>query len=408
MTRKQKPKEIYTFTRLLELVQQLRDREPVEYRNNLFSWQGTDKTIDGLNVQAERGSANSTVIFNFRHPGQCRNYCSLLGRVVDGQAYTQYVPHFSTSYYSKKLQRFLPWDLPDGCKVELRVRMVTLNADGSVAKDDPTGWFSGYRRDEGRGRDGYVVIRDSDGKALLGEQERENLGYVVRFPVQEALGIAPDSVSPREWFDSMVGPHWNSSRVRLLAIKAYKEALRIVGEHPHMKIALYPMAESKIEDKRGAVRIGKGLVKSHVLERDSDMEPIMYWMPELCLYWLEQSSNVYAPPEVKFIYVTIPPHGCRLLHMDCEKIPDAGKTFRHGKRTAPSAYQSATSRGAPLERVAYTFGPKTKGVGDTVNWGSSPELVKVKVCGEPSKAVKPEDAFNSIEENALMSCLPLC
>lgn len=403
-----KAKEIYTFTRLLELAEKLKVSDPREYKE-LFGWRGTSKLVDGLGVQAERNDLNCLFRFNFRHLGQSDDYCSLTGSVVEGKCYTRWLSKFSTSYFSKKLQRFLPWDLPEGAKMRKDTPAMFFNGNGTLALYRKEGWYG-----SSRGNWGYpsltMAMRDCDGKFVLpNDPETTNLPLGRADPVQECLGIAPDSVWPREWFDSMVGPHWNSSRVRLLAIRAYKEALRVVEAHPHMRIALYPMQEKKIADEYVPSRIGK-TGGFHVVERDSDMEPIMYRMPELCLYWVVEADKhpTLNPHRLHFIYVTIPPHGCRLLQMDCEKIPEKGKTFRHGKRTAPDAYNHAVSRGAPLERVAYTFSPKAKGVGDTVDWGNSPELVRVKRDGQGAKALKPEDAFNSIEEDALMSSLPLC
>jgi hypothetical protein len=407
MTKRNQTKEIYTFTRLLELTEQLKASNPREYRE-LMGWRGTHKLVDGLGIQAERNESNCLVRFNFMHPGQHDHYCTLSGSVVEGKCYTRWVSKFSTSYFSKKLHRFLPWDLPEGVKMRENTPVMFFNANGTLALHRNAGWYGASRGSWGYACD-TIAIRDFDGKFML-RSDAEGLPLGRPDPVQECLGIAPDSVGPREWFDSMVGPHWNSNKVRLLAIKAYKEALRIVEAHGEMRIALYPMQEKKVGDEYEPSRVGKFKATTHVIERDSDMEPIMYRMPELCLYWVSEAEKhpTISPQKMQSIYVTIPPHGCRLLEMDCEKIPESNKTFRHGRRTAPDAYNHAISRGAPLERVAYTFGPKTKGPEGSVNWGNNPELVKVKVMGEGSKALKPEDAFNSLEEAALMGSLPLC
>ena len=408
MPKRKTTKEIYTFTRLLELANNLRVSDPVEYKK-LSEWWGTNKMIDGLNVHMERNDTYSITQFHFRHPSQTDNYCVIAASVVEGRCYTHWSSRFSTSYFSKKLQRFLPWDMPNGVKTGQVTPADFFNADGTIAIHKDSGWNS-----SSRGSWGYpylkIAIRDCDGRFILPTNPESEIPIGRQDPVQECLGIAPDSCWPREWFDSMIGIHWNHNRVRLLAIRAYKEALRMVEAHPHMRIALYPMQEKKVGDTYVPSRIGKAGGGPHVVERDSDMEPIMFRMPELCLYWVTEAEKhpTINPQKLRCIYVTIPPHGCRLLQLDCEEIPNPGKTFRHGKRTAPEAYNLATSRGAPLERVGYTFGAKTKGPEGTVNWYSNPELVKVKVMGKTSKALRPEDAFNSIEEEALMSSLPLC
>jgi hypothetical protein len=209
----------------------------------------------------------------------------------------------------------------------------------------------------------------------------------------------------------MVGPHWDSNRVRLLAIKSYKEALRVAGEHPDMKIALYPMAQRLVGANYVPHRLCIANPTPHVLERDKDLEPLMYYLPSLCLYQVDGNPHYR---QVKCIYVTIPPHGCRLLELDRETVPEAAHQIRQGLKTLGEHLRVQIANGNVLERVAYTFGKNTKLDGVKINWGAHPDLVRTwqydpdaatKAVG---RAVKPEDAFNSIEEQALMSSLPLC
>jgi hypothetical protein len=404
------PKEVMTFTSLLAKAQQLKVSDAMEYRS-LAGWSGSGKLLDGCTVRMlVNNSTKLPVRFDLR--GKDGNdYCHVGAVVIEGKCYTHYQPAFSSSKYDKKVQRYLPFDLPEGSKTYLHNRCRFLNADGSVALDNGRGWDVNGRGSVGR-TPHVIAIRDNDGKFCSDQMPGlQDLRYYGSHPIQACLGTLEDTCQLREWFDSMVGPHWDSNRVRLLAIRTYKEALRMVAAHPHMKIALYPMAKRPVNAMYIPHRLCIANPGAHVLERDSQLEPLMYYLPSLCLYWVEGQEHY---KQVHCIYANIPPHGCRLLELDRE-VPEAVKQVRQGRVSlGDEALKHRLSKGDVLERVAYTFGKNTKLDGVKINWGAHPDLVrtwqydpdaKVKGIG---RAVKPEDAFNSIEEKALMSVLPLC
>jgi hypothetical protein len=178
-----------------------------------------------------------------------------------------------------------------------------------------------------------------------------------------------------------------------------------------MKIALYPMSRRNVGDNYIPHRLCMANTTAHVLERDKDLEPLMYYLPCICLYEVYGEQHY---KQVKCVYVTIPPHGCRLLELDRETVPEAAHQIRQGLKTLGEGLKVQLKKGNVLERVAYTFGKNTKLDGVKINWGAHPELVRswrydpdaaTKAAG---RAVKPEDAFNCIEERALMDFLPLC
>ena len=404
------PKEVMTFTSLLAKARFLKLNDPESYRN-LMGWRGTDKLLDGCSVRGHYNNSHKLLMrFDVRGKNG-EDYCRIGAQVIDGQCYTHYSPSFSSSHYEKRIQRYLPFDLPEGSKTYLRNRIQFLNADGSVASDNPRGWDV-----NGRGSVGstphVIAIRDSDGKFVSDHTPGlQNLKYYGHSPVQACLGTLEDTCQPREWFDSMVGPHWDSNRVRLLAIKLYKEALRVVADHPHMKIALYPMEKRPVNAAATPQRLCIANPSAHVLERDKDLEPLMYYLPSMCLYWI--CGNDFFQ-QVSCIYATIPPHGCRLLGLDRATVPDTSNQIRHGIRTFGDGLKQQIEKGKVLERVAYTFGKNTKLNGVKINWAAHPELIRswqfdaMNVAKIAGRAVRPEDAFSSIEEEALMSGLPLC
>jgi hypothetical protein len=408
MTNRIGPKEVMTFTALLAKSEKLRLNDKEGWRK-LTSWAGSPDLLSDCYVRAiPDGTTKFIHRFEIRKGND--DYCYVSGRVIGGQCYSVYEPRFLNSKYSKRVQRYLPFDLPEKLRMHDYCRMRLFNVDGTIASDIRRGW-STY----GRGRTATpmqkICIRDSDGQVV--SENTPGLGDLacyIQDPVQVLMGDLPDTCQPREWFDSMVGTHWDSSRVRLLAIKVYKEALRIVSENPHMKIALYPMLNRPVNSKSHPSRLCITNSNAHVLERDALLEPIMYYLPSLCLYYTEDKRYFR---QVKCIYATIPPHGCRLLELDQEKVPPRDRQVRHGIKTFGENLKEQLANGCVLERVAYTFGTTTKLDGVKVDWGAHPDLIRTweynsEANSKTAKAVKPEDAFNCIEERALMSSLPLC
>lgn len=412
MPRKKPVRRYYTFTELLYKAQELKRSNHGQYEE-LTSYRGTECLVSGLRIRMHRNIQNSTDSFSIVSRKTGNAYCTMHGTVVDGNCYTTYHPSFSTSKYEKNLHPFLPWELPRGVKLEKSTPFVAYHQDGSVAVRDNVGWWGNYRGEYGRymtgGSFGSMTVRDIDGQFLSPLPETLRGGGLTRaFPVSEALGIAFDAVEPRQWFDSMVSPLWDGNRVRLLAIKAYKQALRIVADNPHMKIALYPAKEVVVGETYRPHQIGRSNSKSHVVARDLQGEPVIYRLPQLCLYWVPVHSK-YPRSVLNYIYVAIPPHGCPLLELDKPEIP-TGKIIRQGPRAMGTVvYNNCLGRGELLERVAYTFSPKFK----KLNWQASRDCVKVtSVLGDNTNTnqavVGADDCFNVLEERALMSSLPLC
>lgn len=399
------PRAVVTFSSLLAMAQRVKVTDQKCYRD-LTGWCGSVAFLQDCTVKAVIHS-DTKLICRFEIKGPDGDYCYITARAIDGHCYSLYEARFMNSHYNKRVQRHLPFDLPAKLRMHDYCPMVLFNVDGSVAYDLRKGW-STY----GRGRVATpmqkICIRDTDGVMVGPKMEKVYQefcnGHGIADPVQVMLGNLEDTCQPREWFDSMVGPHWDSNRVRLLAIRAYKEALRVVAAHPHIKIALYAMDQRPVGATYRPSRLCIEYPSAHVLERDKDLEPLMYFLPCLCLYWTEKPTYYN---NVKCIYVTIPPHGCRLLELDRE-IPAKANQIRHGLRTLDTSLKEQIERGNVLERVAYTFGKTTKLDGVKINWAAHPELVRSWEFGGAGKAVKPEDAFNSIEEKALMSSLPLC
>jgi hypothetical protein len=337
------------------------------------------------------------------------------------------------------------------------------------------------------------MVSDKDGKFFERFNER---GDTHPLTMQLACGVngeaSPSDLwhcflpgtchSKLEWYDSMVppdiknyrmvwnklqgigateeipGPLWDAKKMRLLAAKVHAEAVRMSKKFPHLKVALYPMkkVDSTIEAdnfghplklNRFSEDLNGDLREDYVLGRDEDDEPILYYLPELVMYWTisgEKAGQRYIHEVPRFMRVLIPPVGCESLLRGPWNSSPFSRYFRWGTKKHPAHYNMRIVSGRePQERAYHKLAALKEGTWgqvsirnyldssrhNTFHYGKNQgdkyvhdwaEKQNVAVVFNNSQDTdhhwnrqdpyvsRPEDIFRSIEERELIESLPLC
>lgn len=388
--------EIATVTSLMARVNDLMLYDPDGYRE-LMSWDGTPKLLPGARIHAD-SSFDSFIV---RPLNNYDIYCQILPIVApDGKLYSKYVPQFMVTRYQRRLHQYLPFGFAKNEKPSSKhaATVTAFNVDGSVAA---SGWWQHHKRCSGamhlvkevNGRRetvyGPMCIRDSDGKFCMGgELDQSTLWQARSVPMEYLFGKPCGSVDMASFYDSMLTGNglWDADKVRKAAVVAHKEAIELTKQDPRLKIALFPMEKVKRGDIRRCLDSPR---MTHVLHRDEQGVGI-YRLPEVCVYraYFRKDQRGWARKKTSVI---IPPHGNSLLK---------------GEMPLPKWPREATEEPRSNETVAQTLNVF---LGDKrIDWGDYSDSVLVCSDGDTNAVARPENAFNHLKEQALMSCLPLC
>lgn len=443
-------KMIATYSWLLRRADRLFREDPDAFTR--LAMAGTHSLIPGCFVRMTRHNMCNSASFHILNSDKNdEEYCVIRGRHIDGEFYTTYDTNFSTTKWRKRLDRFMPYVMLDkpsydnGCPVQF------LNSDGSFAVGGR--WRSGRRK----GRPGQfihadhtqarLILKDSDGRFCDLSKMADARRFYTDFAEQTdaAAGFFPgSSPSKSSWYESMIAPAdkpslWDSDAVRLLAARTHAEALRLVQKFPHMKIVLFPMTRidglnNEVIPATDMTRFGLSGRRRVVLDRSAGGVPEAWYMPELVVYWIEESKQHRNCYHLLFVRVIVPAIGNPLLEPDEEKSSPISNTNLWGSGT-PKRYHAF---GLPVERSYHGLAclkPEASGKinmrychssslvveqagSPFVDWRFTKDQVIVIDCSTEDLlstnydyqrvAHKPDAAFTSIEERELIDSLPLC
>ncbi len=451
-------KRIPTFSWLVRRAEALSRQDTDEYDNLCNS--STNNLLHGCEVQMSR---HSTLEFHLYPIGIGKKYCTVRGRLINGEWYTTYETHFSTTQWRKGMEQFLPFTMSMKPTYEFGAPCMFHNADGTVAEYQAN-WTTRRRGKPGSWSSCGLLIRDRDGqfinwihlrsaKAGAGsggkyeniefKSERENcdsLNPSTTLHQHQDLkaGFLPGSCTKKEWYDSMTPPAgrshlWDEQQVKLLAARVHAEAIRLTKQSPDIKIVLYPARRVARDQLRKASSFTRfsGYRRQHAaLEWVGDGAE--FWLvPELFAYWLEKNkTNPTFPDTVCFVRVAIPPSGNATLAGDGTSVITQTKSEDFGNRPdVPSVrafhcLKCLKPEYAKTRRIsgAYSHHPKPwseETDGCFVDFSKQTDLVMVNDLSDQEAArqrvkdgefigLKPEDAFSAIAERALLASLPLC
>lgn len=456
-------KRIPTFSWLIRKAEQLLRKNPAEYAL-LRSGSGSTALLKGATIRMELqdvGSVNRFIILS-----KDKHYAEIFGFRSGKDFYTHYVARFSTTEYRKRLQKYLPFSLPAGVRQSEWTACQYFNADGSFCENGR--WLGGRRGRPGSPGNGFMVVRDSDGKFVDPKSDDGSKvvsSISVNAPTDLWHQFLPGTVMSKiEWYSSMVPPQvtqyeggikvdqplWDVAKVKLLAAKVHAEALRVTKKYPHIKAALYPMApcnkpSSNVhEQPERLFRFAPSHAREAVVVgRDHQSDPYLWHLPELVLYWTEPDTryNVDVP---RYIRVTIPPAGSLSLLRGPENLSPFSATYRWGRTEDSRRYihDVESGRVASERAVNQLIAVKAGFVGEPnvttharrrmmngkMKWGShiadknihdwsqsqkeimvSDHSTEASAYAWPEpRAARPEGVFSSIEERELLDSLPLC
>ena len=479
-------KKIPTFSWLIRKAEAMLRKDPEEYK--LLRRGKSTKMLKGCLVGMQLQDEASRNVFILKRPDG-KAYATISCMKDGKDFYTHFEPEFSATEYRKRMHKFLPLSLPDGVRCKDVTRCEYFNADGSSAGQ---GYYSGGRRGRSGSVDrGRLVVRDRDG--TLVNFEAEVPGSLGR---QISIGIngqaSPSDLwhcflpgtchSKLEWYDSMVppdiknyrmvwnkmqgvgateeipGPLWDAKKMRLLAAKVHAEAVRMSKKFPHLKVALYPMKQvdltieadnfgHPLKLSRFSESLDGDLREDYVLGRDEYDEPILYYLPELVMYWTipgEKAGQRYIHEVPRCMRVLIPPVGCESLLRGPWNSSPFSRYFRWGTKKHPSHYNMRVVSGKEPQERAYhklialkegtwgqvsirntlessrnnTFGFGQRDADQYVHdWAEKQNVALVFNNSQDTDhhwnrqdpyVSRPEDIFRSIEERELIESLPLC
>lgn len=452
MTTTSEVKKILTFTQIVGRLRRLLAKDKAEY-HAAFGNNGSTKVIPGALVRCEKFGNGGGVgrVFLYKTGAVGLNYHSayaiIYGQKFGDEYYTRYSVEATPTQYGLRMHKYLPISLPEGMKCRATTPAIYFNADGTEAlRGTWRGSRRGYAGDPDTGPHG-LIIRDSDGKFIdcnhirnpkhpFRDHHHDNSIHNVAM----MQGFIPGTTDSKiEWYASMRCPEdtpglWDQDRVRLLAAKVHKEFLQFSKDYPHCKIAMFPMAlfEKGVASVNSDCQWGWGRQREpHVLHRTDSGEPVLYYLPEIVLYWQPKAARLGEGN--RFIRVTIPPHGCKLLERG--KTSAFSETFRWGE--SASGFRRAKNVGLPMETVFHSLRYKKQGTSGSVSTGQGYGLIEkhendkkivywpdhrnmVAVHDASEEAVdwyqfncggygmRPDEILSSMKERELLDSLPLC
>lgn len=453
-------KKIATFSWLVRRAEAMSRNDPEEFNKLRSSW--SLKMIPGCAVHMTgHGQMQFSLKPVVRGIAKGKNYCEITGRQIGGEWYTIYTPLFSTTQWRKSMEDFMPFTMVNKPTWECGAACLLHNADGSVA-DHLGRWETRRRGKPGSFSSELLVIRDRDGQFInfnklkwavskpgspaAGKYSEPEFASEVRHYMDFAdrkmpnndmlLGFLPGtSRTKQEFYDSMKPPAdrpnlWDEASVKILAARAHAEAIRLMENAPHIKIALYPMRKTSLDERRGGLtshRWTTGTRNLVALDWVNDHSEL-WVMPEIVVYWTEAHpyGGVY-PDLVPCIRVMVPPIGNPLLehdgtspissvsHHSGDMINPRAKAFHCVRCLKPEYARTHSLRNIhghgptpykeERDKVFVDFS-KERGL-VMVNDRSTKDLLDFRHDSE-FVGLNPEDAFSSIAERALLASLPLC
>ena len=484
-------KKTPTFSWLIRRAEALLRKDPSEYA--LLRTAESTKLLPGCRVSMSLQDRHSETVFHIKTLSGA-SYATVRGMQYKGVFYTRYKFDITPTKYRKRMHKYLPITLPEGARCNANTPCIYHNLDGSVAKTGE--WEGGRQRRSGRPDLGQVLcFIDSDGTLVSGESD--DIQHMLRAalmddsstPIDLLHGFLPGSCHSKiDWYDSMEcpevehyrttykpmanshkveaervdllpGPLWDTKKMKLLAARAHSSALAFVKKFPHMRLALYPMAQV-VETRDGLNhhagnplwldRFHGETRQSVVLGRDKDDDPITYYLPQLVVWWSESVGHKYPHAYhaemkhfqgLRFVQVVVPPVGCESLsrgpgdfsarnayHRPGPK--DDSWSFRHWVGTGKEVQERAChkllchqarsgDRHIEMYRIRGRIEPLSELDNKFHDWQTDQSKVYVteQVEGEgqwqdsmsiAAYACDPSQVFSHMEEKELLDSLPMC
>jgi hypothetical protein len=452
-------KTVLTYSWLVRKAMSLHRKDKAEYMK-LIASEGTNKLIRGATVYWHGKDSSSCQYFELRDPTGGRKQARLFCNHRDGKAYTYYEMVFTTTTYRKRIiEKYMPITLPEGVRSKYNdkggVTPCTFhNADGSVHSQAK--WEGGGRNRRGQLEDdsSVLVIRDDNGQ-FVGDSSRliDDL---------DLTNMYQDSVRIMGWFDaaSRNRTEWLASikalpegfcdhrKMLKVAAEACLAAHKMVTKYPTMRMALFPAVPAtglnqagSFESRLNAYRHSSDHTTMTVMARRPDGEAILYHLPEVLLYQVQQNGNENRVLRVSML---IPPHGNPSLdptgkaglsskvfrqpkdartRWDSVPVPDGLEQAYH---SLPAWKPGSKATGNPSKHYDYykfsekftgqmaeqdkelTIWPKHEN--KVVVWAGCAQSDELD-CPLPTAvrfAMKPDDLAGRFEEQLLLASLPLC
>ena len=252
-------------------------------------------------------------------------------------------------------------------------------------------------------------------------------------------------------------PLWDTKKMKLLAARAHSTALAFVKKFPHMNLALYPMTPLPVLPMGSTIwqhgplymdRFGSEHRKSVVVGRTVDDDPIVYFLPQLVVWWHESVGHKYPHQYhqechhyrgLRFVKITVPPAGCASLSPGGFSV--RSNVHRAGPKDDTWSFSHYIGSGKAIQERAchglLCFANRTLnkrvvanrlyncieswGMGDGLfhDWLADENKVMVEEMVEAegswqdcmeveAYACSPSQVFSHMEEKELLDSLPMC